>query len=38
MQPGKTAAPSVIRVRGGELKYSDGERKAVMRGGVLGTW
>jgi lipopolysaccharide export system protein LptA len=28
--------PSVIRVRGGDLKYSDGERKAVMHGGVLG--
>ena len=28
--------PAVIRVRGGELKYSDAERKAVMRGGVLG--
>jgi len=28
--------PSVIRVRGGDLKYSDLERKAVMRAGVLG--
>jgi lipopolysaccharide export system protein LptA len=28
--------PSVIRVRGGDLKYSDGERKAVMRGAVVG--
>jgi hypothetical protein len=27
----------VIRVRGGDLKYSDAERKAVMRGGALGT-
>jgi lipopolysaccharide export system protein LptA len=26
----------VIRVRGGELKYSDAERKAVMHGGTLG--
>jgi lipopolysaccharide export system protein LptA len=26
----------VIRVRGGDLKYSDAERKAVMHGGVLG--
>jgi lipopolysaccharide export system protein LptA len=26
----------VIRVRGGDLKYSDAERKAVMRSGVLG--
>jgi lipopolysaccharide export system protein LptA len=34
---GKSAAPSVIRVRGGDLKYSDAERKAVMRGGTLGT-
>ncbi|MGA2906811.1 MAG: hypothetical protein ABSE36_03850 [Terracidiphilus sp.] len=29
-------AASVIRVRGGELKYSDAERRAVMRGGTLG--
>ncbi len=28
---------SVIRVRGGDLKYSDVERRAVMRGGSLGT-
>ncbi len=28
--------PSVIRVRGGDLWYSDAERKAVMHGGVLG--
>jgi len=34
---GKSAAPSVIRVRGGDLKYSDAERKAVMHGGALGT-
>ena len=27
---------SVIRVRGGELRYSDAERKAVMHGGALG--
>jgi lipopolysaccharide export system protein LptA len=31
-----TEKPSVIRVRGGDLKYSDAERKAVMHGGVLG--
>jgi lipopolysaccharide export system protein LptA len=39
--PGKDAdkanQPSVIRVRGGEMKYSDTERKAVMHSGVLGT-
>ncbi len=29
-------AASVIRVRGGELKYFDAERRAVMRGGALG--
>jgi len=34
---GKTAAPSVIRVRGGDLWYSDAERRAVMHGSVLGT-
>jgi len=34
---GKPATPSVIRVRGGDLKYSDAERKAMMRGGALGT-
>jgi lipopolysaccharide export system protein LptA len=34
---GKSNKPSVIRVRGGDLKYSDVERKAVMHSGVLGT-
>ena len=34
---GKSAAPTVIRVRGGDLKYSDAEHKAVMHGGALGT-
>jgi len=34
---GKAQTPSVIRMRGGELRYSDAERKAVMRGGALGT-
>jgi lipopolysaccharide export system protein LptA len=33
---GKANQPSVIRVRGGDLKYSDAERKAVMRSGILG--
>jgi len=33
---GQPATPSVIRVRGGELKYSDAERRAVMHGGSLG--
>jgi lipopolysaccharide export system protein LptA len=33
---GKLSTPSVIRVRGGELDYSDVERKAVMVGGALG--
>lgn len=32
----KTAAPAVIRVRGGDLWYSDAERRAVMRAGALG--
>jgi lipopolysaccharide export system protein LptA len=36
-EQGKASQPSVIRVRGGDLKYSDIERKAVMRSGVLGT-
>jgi lipopolysaccharide export system protein LptA len=31
----KAKTPSVIRVRGGELKYSEAERKAVMRAGAL---
>jgi lipopolysaccharide export system protein LptA len=35
-QAGKLSQPSVIRVRGGDLKYSDVERKAVMHSGVLG--
>lgn len=30
-----TAVPAVIRVRGGDLWYSDAERRAVMRAGVL---
>jgi lipopolysaccharide export system protein LptA len=34
---GKPATPSVIRMRGGDLRYSDVERKALMRGGILGT-
>ena len=29
-------AASVIRVRGGDFKYSDAERRAVMHGGALG--
>ena len=36
-KPGKGNSPSVIRVRGGDLKYSEAERKAVMRRGVLGS-
>ncbi len=32
----KTATPAVIRVHGGELWYSDPERRAVMHGGALG--
>jgi len=31
----KSDSPSVIRVRGGDLKYSDAERKAIMHSGVL---
>jgi lipopolysaccharide export system protein LptA len=34
---GRSGQPAVIRVRGGELRYSDSEHKAVMQGGVLGT-
>jgi lipopolysaccharide export system protein LptA len=34
---GTGAAPAVIRVRGGELKYSEAERKAVMSGGAVGS-
>lgn len=33
----KASQPSVIRVRGGDLKYSDIERKAVMHSGIVGT-
>jgi lipopolysaccharide export system protein LptA len=33
----KPAAPSVIRLRGGDLKYSDLDRKALMRAGLLGS-
>ena len=34
--PNNAGGQSVIRVRGGELKYSDAERRAVMHGGTLG--
>ncbi len=34
--PGKSANPSVIRVRGNQLTYSDADRKAVMTGGSFG--
>ncbi|MGC2612789.1 MAG: LptA/OstA family protein [Terracidiphilus sp.] len=33
----KQSGPSVVRVRGGELKYSSAERKAVMRAGAAGS-
>jgi lipopolysaccharide export system protein LptA len=33
----KATEPSVIRVRGGDLKYSSAERKAVVRGGAAGS-
>jgi len=36
-QPAKAGQPAVIRVRGGDLRYSDVERKTVMHGGVLGS-
>jgi lipopolysaccharide export system protein LptA len=32
----KSGGPSVIQVTGGDFKYSDAERKAVMKGGGLG--
>ena len=35
-EAGKSNQPSVIRVRGGDMKYSDVERKAVMHAGILG--
>ena len=31
-----SAKPSVIRVRSGDLSYADGDRTAVLHGGVLG--
>ena len=33
----KQGGPSVVRVRGGDLKYSDAERKAVMQAGNAGS-
>lgn len=30
------SGPAVVRVRGGDLVYSDADRKAVMQGGALG--
>ncbi len=35
-RPGRPEVPSVVRMHGGELKYSAAERKAVMRAGVTG--
>jgi len=35
-QKSKKNEPSVISVRGGDLKYSGAERKAVMRAGIAG--
>ena len=32
----KQSGPSVVRVRGGDFKYSDAERKALMQAGVAG--
>jgi lipopolysaccharide export system protein LptA len=32
----KTTTTSVIRLRGGDLKYSDADRKALMRGSTFG--
>jgi lipopolysaccharide export system protein LptA len=32
----KASGPQVIRLRGGDFKYSEGERKAVMHGGGVG--
>jgi lipopolysaccharide export system protein LptA len=34
---GKPGTPSVLRMRGGDLKYSDAARTAVMHGGVAGS-
>ena len=34
--PSTTAAPSLVRIRGGDLFYSAAERRALMRAGVLG--
>ena len=36
MENGKPGPPTVIRVRGGDLVYSDVDRRAVMHGGPLG--
>ena len=36
-QLAKPTAPSVVRVRGGDLRYSSAERKAVMHGGAAGS-
>lgn len=35
-EAGKSSTPSVIRLRGGDLKYSDAQRKAVIHGGTAG--
>lgn len=33
---GKSSGPTVLRVRAGDLKYSDAERKATLNGGAAG--
>lgn len=35
-KPKTSSMPSVVRLRGGDLKYSDAERKAVMHGAAAG--
>jgi len=35
--PPRSNAPSVISVRGGDLRYSDAERNVLMRAGALGS-
>lgn len=36
-QKAKQSGPSVVSVRGGDLKYSGAERKAIMQSGAVGT-
>jgi lipopolysaccharide export system protein LptA len=36
LEKGKAGSPSVVHIKAGDLKYSEAERKAILRGGDMG--